>query len=136
MGELAALDELVVRRRRVADVYDACIARYPGIDRQEVRPADEHAWVHYVLRLDSTFGRDKVAKHLSVLGVDTRPYYAPVLHRSEWPGWDGNRAIERHLLPATDGLEGSVLALPMSSEMTPEDAEGVVFALDRALGEL
>jgi dTDP-4-amino-4,6-dideoxygalactose transaminase len=135
LDQLDALDDLVARREEVAAVYDACIDPYPGVSRQMVRADDRSAWVHYVLRLDNSYSRDRIAKHLFVLGVESKAYYAPALHLSAWPSWDANGFASADRLRATDSLEGSVLAIPMSSEMTVEDAEGVSFALDQVLRE-
>ena len=111
------LDVLVERRRRVAAAY----AELPVVG-QQVLPGDEHAWVHWVARFPD---RDRLAAELGRLGVGTKPYYAPVLHRQDWQGLAGP-AIE---LPVTDALADEVLALPMSSEMNPADAEKVVCAV-------
>ncbi|MEU0091130.1 DegT/DnrJ/EryC1/StrS family aminotransferase [Kribbella sp. NPDC006257] len=111
------LDVLVERRRRVAAAY----AELPVV-AQQVLPGDDHAWVHWVARFPD---RDRLAAQLGRLGVGTKPYYAPVLHRQEWKGL-AEPAIE---LPVTDVLADEVLALPMSSEMNPADAEKVVCAV-------
>jgi dTDP-4-amino-4,6-dideoxygalactose transaminase/nucleoside-diphosphate-sugar epimerase len=111
------LDVLVERRRRVAAAY----AELPAI-AQQVLPGDEHAWVHWVARFPD---RDRLAAELGRLGVGTKPYYAPVLHRQDWQGL----AEPSVSLPVTDVLADEVLALPMSSEMNPADAEKVVCAV-------
>jgi dTDP-4-amino-4,6-dideoxygalactose transaminase len=111
------LDVLVNRRRQVAAAY----AELPAI-AQQVLPGDEHAWVHWVARFPD---RDRLAAELGRLGVGTKPYYAPVLHRQEWQGL----AEPSGELPVTDVLADEVLALPMSSEMNPADAEKVVCAV-------
>jgi dTDP-4-amino-4,6-dideoxygalactose transaminase/nucleoside-diphosphate-sugar epimerase len=111
------LDVLVNRRRQVAAAY----AELPAI-AQQVLPGDEHAWVHWVARFPD---RDRLAAELGQLGVGTKPYYAPVLHRQDWRGL-AEPSVE---LPVTDVLADEVLALPMSSELNPADAEKVVCAV-------
>jgi dTDP-4-amino-4,6-dideoxygalactose transaminase len=113
------LDILVERRRQVANAYAELI---PTAIPQQVLPGDEHAWVHWVARFPD---RDRLSDELGRRGVGTKPYYAPVLHRQDWQGL-AEPSLE---LPVTDVLAEEVLALPMSSEMTPADAERVVCAV-------
>ncbi len=69
-------------------------------------------------------GREASRRALGDCGVQTKPYFrAPYmtgLGNGEW-------------LPVTERLDGEVLALPMSSGLTEEDAEQVVIAVRRCL---
>ncbi|WP_198675969.1 DegT/DnrJ/EryC1/StrS family aminotransferase [Kribbella monticola] len=113
------LDVLVERRQRVAEAYAELS---PLAVPQEVRPGDQHAWVHWVARFPD---RDRLAEKLGRRGIGTKPYYAPVLHREDWQSL-AEPAVE---LPVTETLADEVLALPMSSELNPADAERVVCAV-------
>jgi perosamine synthetase len=124
---LEHLDDLVIRREVVADVYAAGIADNPSLISQEVTPGNRHAWVHWTLRIGAPLDRDRVAGHLTGLGVETKPYYWPLLHLTD-------RSAPAAALPVTETIGREVLALPMSSEMTIDDAERVVMALDIATG--
>ncbi|MFG1675688.1 aminotransferase class I/II-fold pyridoxal phosphate-dependent enzyme [Micromonospora sp. NPDC049282] len=121
VDQLAELDTLVRRRAEVAEVY-AAAARTLPVEFQQVRPGDRHCWVHWVARIAH---RDRVAAELAALGVQTKPYFAAIHHG---PLGGGER------LPVTDRLDAEALALPMSSELTVEQAERVVAALRRCLG--
>jgi dTDP-4-amino-4,6-dideoxygalactose transaminase len=113
VDQLAILDDLVRRRSEVVAVYQAAARRLP-IRHQSVRPGDRHSWVHWVARVHD---RERVIADLAALGVHTKPYF-PALHGG---------------LPVTDALDAESLALPLSSEMTVEQAERVVVALERCL---
>jgi dTDP-4-amino-4,6-dideoxygalactose transaminase/nucleoside-diphosphate-sugar epimerase len=119
------LDELLARRRAVADVYEASIATRRGFASQAVAPRDTHAWVHWAVRCSEPFDRDELASGLAALGVETKPYYWPLLHLGEPPG-----EASPTCLPITESVGREVLALPISSEMTLDDAERVVMAVD------
>jgi hypothetical protein len=64
---------------------------------------------------------------LGELGIGTRDYFQ-ALHRT---GWHSDR-----LLPITARLHDEAVALPMSSELTIEDAERVAVGIDCALGRV
>ena len=136
LDQLDRVEELVGRRQAVADVYDEVVSHY-GVRRQQVAAGDRHSWVHYVIRLASASVRDEVAAGLAARGVQTKPYYAPVLHDPSWAGAfgvdDGSDAVEN--LPVTQALAETTLALPMSSELRTCETEQVATALDAVLQE-
>ena len=117
LDQLDMLDDLVRRRNRVADVYRAGL---PQLTAQQVRAGDTHCYVHWVARVPRVPGRDDLQRALGGCGVQTKPYFR-ALHMAGFG--DGE------LLPVTERLDGEVLALPMSSELTEEDAEQVVIAV-------
>lgn len=122
VDQLAVLDDLLRRREQVGAVYRHAASDL-GIDVQRVRGGDLHNWTHFVVRVPD---RDTLAERLARLGVRTKPYFR-ALHRG--PSYPG----ATHL-PVTDRLDAQALALPMSSELTPADAERVALALQRSLG--
>jgi dTDP-4-amino-4,6-dideoxygalactose transaminase len=126
LDQLDVLDDLVRRRGRAADVYRDGLGRIPELRTQEVRPGDTHSYVHWVARMPPTPGRDALQQALAGRGVQTKPYFQ-ALHRTGFG--HGER------LPVTERLDGEVLALPMSSELTEQDAEKVVLALQHCLAE-
>jgi dTDP-4-amino-4,6-dideoxygalactose transaminase len=117
LDQLDMLDDLVRRRNRVADVYRAGL---PQLTAQQVRAGDTHCYVHWVARVPRVPGRDDLQRALGGCGVQTKRYFR-ALHMAGFG--DGER------LPVTERLDGEVLALPMSSELTEEDAEQVVIAV-------
>ena len=125
------LDLLVARRRAVAAVYAELEAVDQRIVPQRTTEDGEHAWVHWVARFTGV-DRDRLTKTLDALGIGTKPYYAPVLHRLSWAGAAEPGAV----LPVTEGLHEEALALPMSSELSVGEAERVFWSTLSALNEL
>jgi len=121
LDQLDMLDDLVRRRNRLADVYRAGLRE---LTAQQVRAGDTHCYVHWVARVPRVPGRDALQRALGDCGVQTKPYFR-ALHMAGFG--DGK------LLPVTERLDGEVLALPMSSELTEEDAEQVVIAVRHCL---
>ncbi|HEV7654758.1 MAG TPA: DegT/DnrJ/EryC1/StrS family aminotransferase [Mycobacteriales bacterium] len=124
---LADLDLLVARRRDVAARY-AEIGTALGVVPHRAADGDEHAWVHWVARFGDV-DRDRLAAELLRLGVATKPYYAPPLHWHDWRGY----AETAGPLPVSDQLGREALALPMSSEISPLQADRVTTAVLTAL---
>jgi dTDP-4-amino-4,6-dideoxygalactose transaminase len=127
LDQLDVLADLLSRRRVVADVYAQGLACLPQLQPQVCRTGDTHSYVHWVARVGGTADRDALGRRLRQLGVLTKPYYAPALHEV-LPGRTGEPG-----LPVTTAVAGSVLALPMSSEMTAGEAHRVVSAVHDAL---
>jgi dTDP-4-amino-4,6-dideoxygalactose transaminase/nucleoside-diphosphate-sugar epimerase len=123
LDQLTAFEELVARRQVVAGVYDRAASRTDGVVPQRVADGDRHSYVHWVARFPR---RERVARELARLGVDTKDYFR-ALHL---------QTVEQstHVrLPATERLDREALALPMSSELTEEEADAVAVALELAL---
>jgi dTDP-4-amino-4,6-dideoxygalactose transaminase len=129
LDQLDVLDELVERREEIAEVYATAAARWGGVIPQRPRSNGRHAYVHWVARFTTGGAADRtaVAAGLERLGVQTKAYYAPVLHHTEL---DAGLRLD---LQVTEHLAAEALALPMSSEMTREEAERVVMAVERVL---
>ena len=111
LDQVLVLDDLVRRRAQIAREY----ADLP-VPARHVHPGDRHSYVHWAGRFP---GRDRVQRRLTQLGVQTKPYFAAL-------------SQEDHL-PVTRALDAEALALPMSSEITVEQAERVSEAVRRAL---
>lgn len=128
LDQLVALDHLVDRRIAAASRYaETCAAI--GLDHQQVAPDARHSWVHFVLSVPGgAERRDWLGAELAALGVETKRYFRP-LHRH---GFGHLPGASRHRLPVTDRLDASVLAVPMSSELSTEQIERVAAAIEQA----
>lgn len=125
LDNVSALEELIARRERVAAVYAAALSANPSFGLQVVRPGNRHSWVHWVTRVHPRIGRAELTAALSEEGVATKPYYEPLAGSSPPAA-----------LPVTARLHREALALPMSSELSVDDAERVAAAVARATRRL
>jgi dTDP-4-amino-4,6-dideoxygalactose transaminase/nucleoside-diphosphate-sugar epimerase len=121
LDQLDKLPELVSRRTSASRLYEMTANRL-GLAYQGVAPSNEHSYVHWVVQVPE---REALANRLSGLGVQTKPYFPAQHLHYELP------AHGRHL-PVTERLDREALALPMSSELTLTQAEGVAWALEDA----
>ena len=84
MHSLSGLEAAAAHRNRVAAVYREALGHLPGVDFQEVSPADRSSYKDYSITVDpQAFGlsRDELAEALGREGVETRKYYDPPVHR-------------------------------------------------------
>lgn len=123
LDQLVVLEDLLARRAAIARVYADAILPFPWVRAQAVTPYGTHTYVHWVSRIPAG-SRAAVMSALGELGIGTRDYFQ-ALHRI---GWRSERP-----LPATSRLHGEAVALPMSSEMTIDDAERVATGLHHTL---
>jgi dTDP-4-amino-4,6-dideoxygalactose transaminase len=136
LDQLDQLDLMMARRQAVAEAYDRVLVRH-RVPRQQARPGDRHGWTHYVIKLPDPAVRDQVQRRMAARGVETKPYYHPGLQDPAWRhGFDvgAGRVIDA-ALPISRWLAGSVLALPMSSELGHRQLARVVEALDESLDQ-
>ncbi|HSS68114.1 MAG TPA: DegT/DnrJ/EryC1/StrS family aminotransferase, partial [Nocardioidaceae bacterium] len=138
LDQLDAIDDIIRRRQELANAYDAVLAAHPSVTRQRVRVGDQHSWVHYCIRLPTLEGRDFAADNLLRRGIQTKPYYAPALHDDAWQHRfdSGYGPAEYRDLSVTTALADTVLAIPMSSELSTGQRARVVETLDTALTEV
>ena len=125
LEQLEMLEELVERREEVARLYEEAIAGTPGIAVQRVAAGDRHSRVHWVMGAAGAEHAERLRGRLDDLGVGTGNYFRALHLKSRGPSPD--------LLPITERLHDGAVALPMSSELTPEQAQGVAAACAEAL---
>lgn len=126
---LGHLDERVERRTRIAERYRTGLSRVPGIGWQEVPAGTHSSYKDFIITVDADgFGahRDQVVPALHAEGVPTRPYYSPPVHRQR-----AYAHVETGALPVTDRIADQVIALPIWTDMTLEQVDGVVAAIER-----
>ena len=108
----------------MADIYRDALSGMPEFAFQEVRVGDRHSWVHWVTLVDESLDRERLVSALAADGVQTKAYYEPL------------NGLDLALAPVTASLHRRALALPMSSELSRDDAERVMVSTVRARREL
>lgn len=123
------LEERVAKRNSLADRYRSGLGEIPGVGWQQVPDGARSSNKDFIITIDAEeFGchRDVVAAALRAEGIPTRPYYAPPVHRQH-----AYRDVRGPELPVTDHLADRVIALPIWSDMSAGQVDGVVEALER-----
>jgi dTDP-4-amino-4,6-dideoxygalactose transaminase len=132
IAQLEKLDALLEARRRVAESYDELLA---GIDRVELphRGPEARSWFIYYVRLAEDVDRDAVAAGLAARGIATRPYL-PAIHLQ--PPYRERFGFAEGMLPVTERVSRSTLALPFYAQLEDDDVAHVASSLREVLQEL
>ncbi len=128
---LDILDELLERRAHIVASYTKGLEDIDGLALQHVREECVSSFKDYTITIDEQSGnsRDRLATDLAAMGVQTKRYFSPVVHR-QGPyrslGYDGK-------LPVTERLERQALSLPIWSGMKDDEIAYVIDAVRSAL---
>ena len=128
------LDALRSRRQALIKRYRAELKGVPGISFQSQPTWLEPSFNYFVIRVEADahgMTRDTLHQKLKAVGIETKRYFHPPLHRqrayAHLPG------IARVKLPVAESLAESCLALPLFANLTEEQLGRVTHAIRAAL---
>jgi dTDP-4-amino-4,6-dideoxygalactose transaminase len=122
--KLRHLDRYTAARQEAAGRYDALLAGCEGVTTPYRDSRGTHVFHQYTIRVDPEIGRDRLAAHLSALGIPSMVYYPVPLHRLPVFA-DRSHAS----LPETDRAAAEVLSLPMHTELLEEEQAAIAEAI-------
>lgn len=121
--KLDHLDAWNQRRRQIAAVYSAVLAKTPGVRLPVVAEATEPVWHLYVIRHDR---RDRLRAALARRGVPSALHYPVPNHRS-----GAFAAAYGHLsLPVTESICATCLSLPIGPHLDLDEAAAIAAIVD------
>lgn len=124
LPKLAALDEELDQRQRVAERYTRLFNGVGFMATPRVEAHSISAWAQYTVRVP---GRDVVQKAMNDAGIPTAVHYPIPLNKQP-------AVADAHVnLPVGNEIAAQVMSLPMSPGLTEADQERVVAALQGAL---
>ncbi|HET6845573.1 MAG TPA: DegT/DnrJ/EryC1/StrS family aminotransferase [Anaerolineales bacterium] len=132
MVQMSRLQELLLKRERVAEWYRSRLAKMTGVRPPTIESfTTRMSWFVYVVHFDASIDRDALAKRMTARGIPVRPYFLPI-HLQPY-------MVERFGFgpgdfPHTEDLGRRGLALPFSGVMTEDEVEAVCQALNLELG--
>jgi len=134
LGQLARLTENNRKRAELAAQYDRAFAEIEEILPLEIPQWDfHHAWHLYVIRLDTEkagIGREKFMSELKKRNIGTGLHFrAAHLHRY----YREHFGFRPGMLPDTEWNSDRICSLPLFPEMTNEDVDSVVSAIQEVL---
>jgi len=125
--KLAYLEEWTEVRRTHARQYNELLAGMDVITPYEA-PNVRHVYHLYVIRVPQ---RDALVAHLKARGIGAGIHYPIPLHRQPAYLKQGYTEVQ---LPVTEQVAAEVLSLPMYPELTTEQIEYVVSAIEEFVG--
>jgi dTDP-4-amino-4,6-dideoxygalactose transaminase len=129
LASMDGLEERIVARNRLAELYRDALGGFPGISFPSVRPGDRSTYKDFTILVEAEeFGLDaaSLGKALTAEGIEFRRYYAPPVHRM--------RAYRIHAgahLPETEHASDRVLTLPLWVGMEESHVQRVADATAR-----
>ena len=131
---LECLDNIIQHNRIIRLMYQESLADLPGVSFHDP-PTSPTANHHYaVLMVDPTdcpLSRDELMFALWAENVLARRYFYPGCHRME--PYASRLASWQPHLPVTEAVAASVLVLPASSAVSPQDVELISQRIRQAL---
>ncbi len=131
--QMRRLDDILSRRRAVAQMYDRALAGVEGVHAPPMAERDRASWFVYVVRLADRFtqaDRDAVLARLREAGIGCNTYFVPLHtqpHIAEATGTkDGD-------FPVTERVAARTIALPFAASMTEAEVARVVGVLAEAI---
>jgi perosamine synthetase len=132
LSQMDRLDELLQHRATVAAWYEKYLGRIEEVTPpQLVANTTGVSWFVYVIRVDETIDRDRLAMILKERGIPVRPYFSPIHLQPYMMEMFGYR---RGDFPVTEDLGDRSLALPFSGMMSEEEVVIVCQQIADALG--
>jgi len=129
LAQLARLETLLENRARVATWYEKHLAKIDLVSPPNLAASTTRvSWFVYVIRVDPSINRDRLAKILDAQGIPVRPYFSPIHLQPYMVKTFGFRPGD---FPVTEDLGNRSLALPFSGTMT----EAMVIEVCRALAD-
>ena len=125
-AKLPTLDDRIARRRAAARKYDRLLAGLNVVTPFEAEHV-KHVYRAYTILVHN---RDRVRAHLASKGISSRIYYIPPLHLQ--PAYD-HLGLRLGDFPVTERTSAAMLSLPLFPEITDEQIEEVVAALQQAV---
>lgn len=134
LSQFGRIEELLTRRERVAEWYNAQLSDLEGVATPFIAPTTTRmSWFVYVVRIAPEIGRDRVMAQLKDQGIPSRPYFTPI-HLQ--PFYARKFGYRRGDFPVTEKAGDTCLALPFSGVMTEDQVTYVCNSLKAAASRL
>jgi len=119
--QLKVLDEVLAKRRRLADRYTAALDRIPGLEPPYEPLYARRTWQSYCVRVtpEARIGRTELMRQLLADGIPTRRGVMAIHHEPAYAGTCGP-------LEHTDAAAREVLMLPLFPDLADDDQDYVI----------
>jgi dTDP-4-amino-4,6-dideoxygalactose transaminase len=133
--QLAKCEAMCARRAAIANRYTPALASMDAFDAPHVPRDIQHAWHLYVIKVNPSalrIDRDRVIQELKRRGIGTSVHYIPLhLH----PLYQNHLGYRSGQFPNAEEHFARAISLPIYPDMTPEEADRVLGALQEIARE-
>jgi perosamine synthetase len=130
-AQLKRIDEIITRKREIAEIYNRHLSGLPGLQLPVERPWARNVYWMYGLVVGQDFGinRDALAQHLKEAGIDTRTFFCPM---NQQPFLRGQTGFRETSCPVSDDLWQRGLYLPSSLNLDETTITHIAHEIARA----
>ena len=132
LKNLENVEENVVRRNKLSEIYRANLEKLPGISFQSKAPDVRCTYKDLSILISPIkFGlsRDELAVSLAAENIGTKKYYDPPVHKQQF--FTSLFGLNGCKLPATNFVSENIPSLPIFSHMLYEEVTGICRAIKR-----
>ena len=129
---LEFLEENIVRRNYIANLFRHRLETLPGISFQHVKLEDKTTWKDYSIIIDSEeFGmhRDILSLALEKENIKTKKYFDPPMHKMKVYEKYFNKAETK--MSVTEYISNNIITLPIYYSLSDNDVENILSAIER-----
>jgi len=129
--QLARLDEIIEKRKKVAGWYHERLTQISGVETPIIEDnTTKMSWFVYVIRTKPGIDRERLSEGLKIRGVPSRPYFIPIhlqpYMKEKFDYHEGD-------FPISEDLGKRSLAIPFSGVMTEKQVDTVYKAIKESL---
>jgi perosamine synthetase len=133
VAQLEQVDEVLARKRRIADFYEQRLGGRPDLQLSPEEPwAQRVYWMYGIVAIDGGLTNDLVAERLAKMGVQSRPFF---LGLHEQPALAGRFRLGAGPLPVTERLSRYGFYVPSGPVLSDADLETVADAIEAVFAE-
>lgn len=129
-AQLERIDLFLENKRANADLYRKLLGGIKGITLPVEKDYTTSNYWMFTIVLDKKFNRDKIAKKLKDVGIDTRVAFYPM---SDLPPYSKSMGAKDSTLAVSHDLAYRALTLPSSSKLRQKDIVRICSELKRLL---
>jgi perosamine synthetase len=128
LAQLEKLELMLAERARVARRYGQQLAGFEGVELP-FQGRHPRSWFIYHVRLAEHIDRASVIEAMAARGISTRPYLPAIHLQPEYR----SLGMREGMLPVTERVSRSTLALPFFIQLQDEDVDHVCASLREVL---
>lgn len=136
ISQMKRLEEIVKKRRTVADLYNKKLKDIKELEIPYVKPGNKLSWFVYVVKLAENLAadkRDKIVKEMEKKGIQCGNYFQAI-HLQ--PFYKEKFGYKEGDFPIAENISKRTLALPFFNGLTKKEIDFVVNSLEETISNL